>query len=157
MIVAIGADHNGVSLKAAIVEFLRSRGVEVLDMGTQSADSVDYPDFAFRVARAVAEGRADRGILICGTGIGMAIAANKVPGIRAANCNDLLMARLARKDNDANVLTLGGRILAPYLAREIVAVFLDTPFEGGRHARRLQKIANLEEQLSAGATQRTSG
>ncbi|MHA2620511.1 MAG: ribose 5-phosphate isomerase B [bacterium JZ-2024 1] len=140
MRVGIGADHNGYALKQVLRRALSEAGYEVVDFGTHSEEPVDYPDFAWPLARAVANGEVDRGVLICGTGIGMAMVANRVPGVRAANCNDLFAALFARRDNDANVLTLGGRILAPYLAREIVQTFLNTDFDGGRHIRRIQKI-----------------
>ncbi|CAM3374983.1 ribose 5-phosphate isomerase B [Hydrogenibacillus schlegelii] len=151
MRVAIGADHGGVELKEVLKAFIAGElGHAVDDVGCLSCGagaSVDYPDFAFPVADRVARGVADRGILICGTGIGMMIAANKVPGIRAALAHDLYSARMSRAHNDANVLTLGGRIIGPELAREIVRVWLATPFEGGRHARRLEKIAGREAAL----------
>jgi len=144
MRVAIGADHAGFPLKEAIKRALPAMGAEVEDLGTGSADSVDYPDFAAPIARGVASGAYDRGILVCGTGIGMAMAANKVAGVRAAPVGDVVTARLSREHNDANVLTLGARITAPDRALEIVRVFLETPFEGGRHQRRVDKIAGLE-------------
>jgi ribose 5-phosphate isomerase B len=144
MRIALGADHAGVSLKADIKQMLDERGVEYEDFGTDSADSVDYPDYAARVAREVAAGRFDRGILFCGSGMGMAMAANKVPGVRAAPVVDTTSARLSREHNDANVLTLGERLTKPDLAREIVALFLETPFAGGRHAGRVDKINALD-------------
>lgn len=146
MHVAIGADHGGYELKQQIVEFLIAQGHQVQDCGTHSPESVDYPDFAVLVARAVAGGEAERGILICGTGIGMSIAANKVQGARAAVCTNCYMARLSRQDNDANVLCLGGRVLGPGLALDIVQAFLSSEFAGGRHARRVDKISTLEKQ-----------
>lgn len=144
MRVAIGADHAGFLLKEAIKRALPAMEVEVEDLGTGSADPVDYPDFAAPVAHGVASGAYDRGILVCGTGIGMAMAANKVAGVRAAPAGDVVTTRLAREHNDANVLTLGARITTPDRALEIVRVFLETPFEGGRHQRRVDKIAGLE-------------
>ena len=144
MRVALGADHAGVHLKDAIRSLLESQGVEVRDLGTTDQESVDYPDFAASVGRAVVAGIADRGILVCGTGLGMAIAANKIDGVRAAPVTDLDSARLAREHNDANVLALGARITTPEIALHIVSMFLDTPFAGGRHQRRLEKIAALE-------------
>jgi ribose 5-phosphate isomerase B len=144
MRIALGSDHAGVSLKADIKQMLDERGVEYEDFGTDSADSVDYPDYAARVAREVAAGRFDRGILFCGSGMGMAMAANKVPGVRAAPVVDTTSARLSREHNDANVLTLGERLTTPDLAREIVALFLETPFAGGRHAGRVDKINALD-------------
>ena len=144
MRVALGADHAGFQLKEAVKRFLASRRVPCEDFGTTSDAPVDYPDYASRVARAVAAGRFDRGILVCGTGIGMAIAANKIAGIRAAPAHDLESARLGREHNDVNILTLAGRITPADLACEIVRVFLDTPFAGHRHQRRIDKIAGLE-------------
>lgn len=144
MRVALGADHAGYALKQHLVEFLLSEGHEVLDLGTDSEESVDYPRFCAAVARAVAEGRADRGVVLGGSGQGEQIAANKVHGVRAALCNDPYTARLSREHNDANVLGLGARIVAPALAEEIVRVWLATPFEGGRHVRRLEQIGAIE-------------
>ena len=145
MRIAVGADHAGFALKEEIKAALTELGLAVEDFGTGSSDSVDYPDFAERVARGVAEGRFDRGILVCGTGIGMGIAANKIPGIRAATVTDVEMARLSREHNNANVLAVGGRILDRRRALDIVRAFLETPFAGDRHQRRLEKIANLEK------------
>lgn len=145
MRVALGADHAGVTLKDAIRSLLESRGIDVRDLGTTGQTSVDYPDFAASVGQAVATGLADRGILVCGTGLGMAIAANKIDGVRATPVVDLDGARLAREHNDANVLALGARITTPETAMQIVLTFLDTPFAGGRHQRRLEKIAALED------------
>jgi len=144
MHIALGADHAGVELKDALKAHLESHGITVSDMGTHGSASVDYPDFARQVADAVREGRADRGVLVCGSGIGMAIAANKVAGIRAAAIGDVTSARLAREHNDLNVLALGARLTAPGLAREIVDAFLDTPFAGGRHEQRVAKIHSEE-------------
>jgi len=139
--VAIAADHGGFDLKSVLVPELRALGNEVLDLGTMSGDAVDYPDFAEAVARAIREGRAARGVLVCGTGIGMSIAANRHREIRAALCHDALTARLARQHNDANVLVLGGRLLGPELAKDCLRVFLTTSFDGGRHARRVAKLS----------------
>jgi ribose 5-phosphate isomerase B len=144
MRIAIGGDHAGYALKEAVKESLQAQGHEVLDLGTDSEEPVDYPAFCVAVARAVAEGRADRGIVLGGSGQGEQIAANKVRGIRAALCNDLHLAELSRRHNDANVLAMGGRIVAVELAREVVKVWLETPFDGGRHARRLEQIAEIE-------------
>lgn len=141
---AIGSDHGGYELKQAIIELLQEREVAYRDMGTSGDESVDYPDFADKVARAVAAGEARAGILICGTGIGMSISANKRSGIRAALVHDSYTARMAREHNDANILVLGGRVLSSDLAKQIVAVWLDSDYEGGRHQRRLDKIAALE-------------
>ncbi|MGH8885002.1 MAG: ribose 5-phosphate isomerase B [Egibacteraceae bacterium] len=144
MRVAIGSDHAGYPLKRHLVETLRTLGHHVDDHGTDSEESVDYPPICAGVGRAVAEGEADRGIVLGGSGQGEQIAANKVPGVRAALCNDLYTARLSRAHNDANVLSIGGRIVAPGLADEIVALWLSTPFEGGRHARRVEQITAIE-------------
>ncbi len=143
MRIAFGADHAGYRLKDHLAGILSRQGHEIEDLGPSCADSVDYPDFAATVAGKVAAGEAERGILVCGTGIGMAIAANKVGGVRAACCNDLFAARMSRAHNDANVLTLGERVVGTGLAEEIVRTFLDTPWEEGRHARRLDKIEAL--------------
>jgi ribose 5-phosphate isomerase B len=138
--IAIAADHGGFELKAALVPILRERGLEVLDLGTMSGESVDYPDFAAALAAAIKEGRAGRGVLVCGTGIGMSIAVNRHAGIRAALCHDGLTARLARQHNDANILVLGGRLIGLETAKDCLVNFLATPFEGGRHARRVAKL-----------------
>lgn len=150
MRIAIGSDHAGYDLKQDLIQFLISEGYEVIDVGTDSRDSCDYPDFARAVCEKVVSGEAARGVLICGTGIGMAIAANKVPGIRAACCTEPYSARLTRQDNDSNVLTLGARVVGSGLAREILAVWLSTPFAGGRHQRRVEKIARLEAEFARG-------
>ncbi|MFO0995155.1 MAG: ribose 5-phosphate isomerase B [Alphaproteobacteria bacterium] len=139
--IAIAADHAGVELKSLLKRDLESAGFGVLDLGTDSVDSVDYPDFANALANALLARRAARGVLICGTGIGMSIAANRHRGIRAAVCHDAVSARLARQHNDANVLALGARVLGPEVARDCLRVFLETAFDGGeRHARRVQKM-----------------
>ncbi|MDE2228234.1 MAG: ribose 5-phosphate isomerase B [Alphaproteobacteria bacterium] len=142
--VAVAADHGGYDLKCALLPELRALGFGVLDLGTDSRESVDYPDFAEAVARAMEEGRARWGLLACGTGIGMSMAANRHRGLRAALVHDGLTARLARQHNDANVLVLGGRILGPELAKECIKVFFSTPFEGGRHARRVAKFSPVK-------------
>ena len=144
MRIALGADHAGVALKDDIKRLLDERGIGYTDFGTNSTESVDYPDFAAEVAREVSTGRFDRGILVCGTGIGMAIAANKVAGIRAAPVVDEKSAFLSREHNDANILALAGRLTPPDQARRLVNIFLDTPFGGGRHQRRIEKIVALE-------------
>ena len=146
----IGSDHGGFRLKASIVEELTKAGHQVEDAGTHSADSVDYPDIAVAVARRVAEGEFARGILVCGTGIGMSIAANKIAGVRAAVVSDGFSARMARAHNDANVLCLGERVVGPGLAGDLVKAFLDTPFEGGRHATRVDKIRQVDSARSGG-------
>lgn len=144
MKVAIGADHGGVHLKAAIKALLDELNVAYTDFSTDSEASVDYPDIAEPVAKAVAAGEYDRGILICGTGIGIGIAANKVAGIRAALCHDTFSAHASREHNNANILTMGERVIGPGLAGDIVKIWLTTEFEGGRHERRVAKIAELE-------------
>ena len=144
MKIAIGADHAGFQLKDSLKKLLDEMGVAYEDVGTSSAQSVDYPDYAQAVAKGVAGGTFDRGILVCGTGVGMAIAANKVAGVRAAASVDTDTVKLAREHNDLNVLTLGARVLPESRAREIVKTFLQTPFEGGRHATRVQKIHSIE-------------
>ena len=145
MKIAIGADHAGFALKEHLVAALTRLGYQVDDLGTHDSEPVDYPEICANVARAVVGHRADRGIVIGGSGQGEQMAANKVPGARAALCNDLYTARLSRQHNDANVLALGGRIVASGLADEIVALWLTTEFEGGRHLRRLQQIAEIEK------------
>jgi len=147
MKIAIGADHAGFELKNQLRDVLRQTGHEVCDFGTHSAESADYPDYAVRVGKAVASGTAERGVLVCGSGVGMSIAANKVRGIRAALGVSLEEVRLTRAHNDSNVLTLGARFTDPALARELVQAFLETPFEGGRHERRVAKISQLEEHV----------
>jgi len=140
MKIAIGADHAGVVLKDTIVAFLKEHGHEVVDKGTNGPDSVDYPNFAKDVAGAVAAGEVERGILICGTGVGMSMTANKVKGIRASLCNDLYTAKYSRLHNDANVLCMGARLTGPGLACDITDVWLTTEYEGGRHDRRVKMI-----------------
>lgn len=144
MRIAVGSDHAGYRLKCQVADYVRQLGHEVLDFGTHSEDSVDYPDFALEVTGAVTRGEADLGILVCGTGLGMAIAANKVKGIRAVTCSDTYSARSAREHNDANVLCLGARVIGSGLALDIVKAWLEAEFQGGRHARRVQKIADIE-------------
>ncbi|MBS3908087.1 MAG: ribose 5-phosphate isomerase B [Actinobacteria bacterium] len=146
MKVVIGSDHAGYDLKEELKEVLKEEGVEFLDVGTINGDdSVDYPDFAEMVALKVVAGEYDRGVIVCGTGVGVAIAANKVKGARAANCNETVSARFSREHNDANILTLGSRIIGAAVAIEILKVWLATGFEGGRHARRVEKISMIEE------------
>jgi len=142
--IAIAADHAGFKLKQAIMERLETAGFEVADLGTNTAESCDYPQYAVEVSRAVAGGQADRGILVCGTGLGMCIAANKVAGIRAVGPCDAEQAEMSRRHNDANVLCLGERSFKPELVFDMVDVWLKTEFEGGRHARRLELIEELE-------------
>ena len=142
--IAIGSDHGGFALKQEIMQHLEAAGCAYKDFGTYTADSCDYPDYGEAVARAVASGEYERGILICGTGIGISISANKVKGIRAALCGDCYSAEMTRRHNDANILALGARVLGPGLALKIVDTFLATEFEGGRHARRVAKIHEIE-------------
>ena len=144
MRIAIGADHAGYPLKQHLVGVLTSWGNAVADLGTNSTEAVDYPPFCAAVARAVVRGEADLGVVLGGSGQGEQISANKVHGARAALCNDLYTARMAREHNNANVLSIGARIVAPELAEEITRIFLDTPFAGGRHQRRLDEIAKIE-------------
>ncbi len=149
MRIAIGSDHAGHPLKDHLAGWLAQHGHEVRDHGTDSAVSpVDYPSICAGVAREVAAGEVDRGIVLGGSGQGEQIAANTVPGVRAALCHDLYLARMARAHNDANVLAMGGRVIAPALAEEITAVWLDTPFEGGRHQRRVDQLAELERRAA---------
>lgn len=145
--IAIGSDHGGFELKEAIKSLLVDRAVIVQDLGTDNGDSVDYPDFAEKVARKVSSGEADKGILVCGTGIGMSIVANKFPGVRAALATDTYMAKMAKQHNNANILVLGGRVIDKNEAREMVEIWMDTEFEGGRHQVRLEKIKDLEKEL----------
>ena len=145
MRVVAGADHAGFDLKQALLPLLKGLGHEVIDVGTDSTAAVDYPDFAFQVAQAVSEGRAQRGILICGTGIGMCIAANKVKKVRAAPCHDSITAEMSRRHNDANVLCLSADLLGEELIDRMVHIWLTTDFEAGRHARRVEKIMKFEE------------
>jgi ribose 5-phosphate isomerase B len=144
MRIALGSDHRGYEKRLRILEYLRTSGHEVLDLGVFVREACDYPDFAFEVALAVSQGRADRGILVCGTGIGMCIAANKVPGVRAALCYDVITAEMSRRHNDANILCLSGDLLGDEVVQRMVKVWLETEFEGGRHSRRLEKIARFE-------------
>ena len=144
MKIAIGADHGGFNLKKEIVSLLEELGHEYKDFGTHSADSIDYPDVAIPVAEAVAAGEFDRGILICGTGIGIGIAANKVKGIRAALVHDSFSAKATRQHNDSNIMTMGERVIGPGLAVDLVATWLETDFEGGRHANRVDKMSAYE-------------
>lgn len=146
----IGSDHGGLELKEAVKAVLISRGIDVDDYGTDKSDSVDYPDFAEKVAGAVSRGEADQGILVCGTGIGMSIAANKFPGVRAALVTDEFMAQMAKEHNNANVLVLGGRVLQVDLALKMVNVWLETAYAGGRHQLRLDKISKVEDAVRAG-------
>jgi ribose 5-phosphate isomerase B len=143
--IAIGSDHRGFDLKARLSEMLTSGGYDVVDIGAESTDSADYPDYAFPVAEMVASGKADRGILICGSGIGMSIAANKVRGVRAAFCRTIDEARMTRLHNDSNVLTLSETSMEDPSIEDLIRVWLETPFEGGRHQRRIDKISSYED------------
>lgn len=145
--ILVGSDHGGLELKEAIKLLLTERGITVEDCGTDNGDSVDYPDFGIKVARRVSAGEAEKGILFCGTGIGMSIVANKFPNVRAALATDPFMARMAKEHNNANILVLGGRVLDEATAREMVSAWLDAAFEGGRHQGRLDKITALEKEL----------
>ncbi|HKZ58025.1 MAG TPA: ribose 5-phosphate isomerase B [Thermodesulfovibrionales bacterium] len=147
MKIGIGCDHAGLELKNEILTLLKNLGFECVDFGTNSPQSVDYPDFGEKVSEAVSSGGVERGILICGTGIGMSIVANKFPHVRASLCNELFTARMSRLHNDANILVLGGRIVGKDLAKEIVRTWISTPFEGQRHCLRLKKINLIEERL----------
>lgn len=138
--IAVASDHAGFPLKQILADELRVMGFQVLDLGTEGPDSVDYPDYGKAVAAAVTEGRASRGVIVCGTGIGISIAANRIPGVRAALCHDTSSARLSRQHNDANVLALGGRLIGVETAKDCLKVFLETPFEGGRHRARVAKL-----------------
>lgn len=144
MKIGIGSDHGGYNLKKQVKEFLEEKGIEVSDFGTNSSDSVDYPDYAKKVAEAVANKEVERGIVICGTGIGISIAANKVKGIRCALCTDTYSARMSREHNNANMLALGERVTGVGLALDIVAAWIDTEFLAGRHEKRVNKISDME-------------
>ena len=145
MKIAIGSDHRGFEVKRRILTVLQQMGHEVLDLGPAARESVDYPEYAFQVALAVSEGRAQRGVLICGTGIGMCIAANKVRGVRAAPCHDSITAEMSRRHNDANVLCLSADLLGEELIERMLRIWLETEFEKGRHARRVEKITQFEQ------------
>lgn len=146
MKIAIGSDHRGVEAKRRLVMSLSSQGHDVADVGTNAAESVDYPDIAYEVARRVGQGEAERGILLCGTGIGMCITANKTRGVRAAPCHDSITAEMSRRHNDANILCMSADLLGEELIERMVRIFLETPFEGGRHARRVEKIGKIENE-----------
>ncbi|WP_028842391.1 ribose 5-phosphate isomerase B [Thermodesulfovibrio yellowstonii] len=147
MKIAIGSDHAGFELKELISQIVEDTGHEIIDMGTGSSCSVDYPDYAEAVAQAVSDGKAERGILICGTGIGMSIVANKFKNVRAALCNDLFTAKMSRLHNDANILCMGARVIGKGLAIEIVKTWLSTPFEAERHLKRVEKINIIERKV----------
>jgi len=143
----VGSDHGGYELKTAILELLQTKMVEYTDLGTNDSASVDYPDFAAKVAGAVSSGEAQLGILICGTGIGMSITANKFPGVRAALVHDEFTAQMAREHNNANILVMGGRVLTPGKGKKLVEIWLEAEFEGGRHKNRLDKISAIEQKV----------
>lgn len=145
MKIALGADHGGYELKNEIRTHLKDLGIEFIDFGTNSKESVDYPHFGFKVGNAVVKGEADLGIIVCGTGLGISMAANKIPGIRAALCTETYSARMSREHNNANVLALGGRVTGVGLALDIVDIFIKTPFAGGRHARRVDLLTLIEK------------
>ncbi|MDK2848940.1 MAG: ribose 5-phosphate isomerase [Desulfuromonadales bacterium] len=146
----IASDHGGLDLKEHIKAYLKERGIEVRDLGTDNGDSVDYPDFGERVGKAISIGEAEKGILICGTGIGMSIVANKFPGVRAALIWDEFTARMSKEHNNANVVVMGGRTLSEEKAERMVGIWLDSKFEGGRHQKRLDKISQIEDDIRAG-------
>ena len=148
MKIAIGCDHGGLNLKNEVITYLKSEGIEIKDFGTHTEESCDYPDIALPVAEAVARKEFDFGILICGTGIGIGIAANKVPGIRAALCSDTFSAHATREHNNANILTMGERVVGKGLAIDIVKTFLNSQFEGDRHNKRIDKITEIEKKYS---------
>ena len=148
---AVACDHGGLALKPYILKTLKDLGIEYLDFGTDSMESVDYPVYAKRVGEALHDQSVDGGIVICGSGLGIAMAANKMTGVRAAPCHTIYAARLTRKDNDANVLALGARVSAPHLAQAILEAFCTTPFEGGRHARRVEQLMKLESNDRGGS------
>jgi len=150
MRIVIGSDHRGVEIKRRLLDQLRSCGHDVLDIGTESAESVDYPDYAYEVAKLVGNGEREFGLLICGTGTGMCIAANKVRGVRAASCQDVLTAEMSRRHNDANVLCLSADLVGEDQMTKMIRLFLETPFDGGRHARRVEKIAKIEAEQCKG-------
>ncbi len=147
--IAIASDHGGFDLKVSIIAHLLNTGWEVDDLGPHSGDSVDYPDFGIKLAEEVAEKKVERGIVICGTGIGMSIVVNRYPGIRGTLCSDVFTAKLCREHNDSNILVMGGRVIGKGLAAEIVNTWLNTPFEGGRHQRRLDKINQIDASLKS--------
>jgi ribose 5-phosphate isomerase B len=147
MRIALGTDHRGFSLRPQVLELLKRLGHEVVDVGTFSSDSVDYPDIAAAVAKKVGSGEVDRGVLVCGTGLGMCISANKFVGVRAAPCHDDLTAEMSRRHNDANIICLSADLLGEHLVDHMIELWLNTPFEGGRHARRVEKISALDRQM----------
>ncbi|MBF0567886.1 MAG: ribose 5-phosphate isomerase B [Nitrospirae bacterium] len=149
MVIAIGCDHAGVELKAQICGLLKSEGIEVRDVGTDSKASVDYPDYGAKAAEAVSRGQVDAAVLICGSGIGMSIVANKYKHVRAALCHDAFTAKMSRQHNNANVLVMGSRVITEELAAEILKAWLHSEYEGGRHEQRLNKISEIEESIES--------
>ncbi len=149
MKIAMGSDHRGFDVKKRLIALMQKHGHEVVDLGTENGESCDYPDYAFKVAVEVGAGRCDRGILLCGTGLGMCIAANKVKNVRAAPCHDRITAEMSRRHNDSNVLCLSAHLLGDELIEQMVRIWIETPFEGGRHARRVEKIARFEAEGKA--------
>jgi ribose 5-phosphate isomerase B len=147
-LIGIASDHGGFDLKANIISFLRELGYELSDMGPENSDSVDYPDYGIKIAQAITKNKVSRGIVICGTGIGMSIVVNRFSGIRGALCSDIFTAKLSREHNDSNILIMGGRVVDHNLAKEIVRVWLNTRFEGGRHLKRLDKISKLDKSIN---------
>lgn len=148
MKIALACDHGGLKLKKAIIEYLAANGYEYEDFGTDSEESCDYPDYALPAAEAVASGKCERGIVVCSTGIGVSIVANKVPGVRCAHCHDTYCAEFTRRHNDANMLAMGEKVVGAGYALKIVEIFLTTQFEGGRHLRRVNKISEIEKKYS---------
>ncbi len=144
---AIASDHAGFELKESIIAFLQKKGVKLQDFGPVNSDRVDYPDYGISIAKAIQEKKVDRGIVICGTGVGMSIVVNRFPGIRGTLCSDLYTAKMCREHNDSNILIMGGRVIGKGLAEEIVDTWLNTPFEGGRHQKRLDKIEDIDRKL----------
>ena len=145
--IAIASDHGRFDLKESVIYSMREKGLEIDDLGTSSAESVDYPDFGIKLAQAILEQKVDRGIVICGTGVGMSIVVNRFPGIRGTLCSDIYTAKMCREHNDSNILIMGGRVISKDLALEIVRIWLKTEFEGGRHQRRLDKINEIDANL----------
>lgn len=142
--IAIGCDHGGINIKNAVIEYLKENGIEYNDFGCYTTDSVDYPEYAYKVAKCVADGNAELGIICCGTGIGVSMAANKVKGIRAAVCTDEFCAEMTRRHNNANIMCMGGRVIDEAKAVKLASIFLNTPFEGGRHDKRVNMITDIE-------------
>jgi ribose 5-phosphate isomerase B len=150
MKIVIGNDHRGVEIKLRLLPLIRAMGHDVVDIGAEGAESVDYPDYAYEVAKRVSSGEAERGLLLCGTGIGMCMAANKVRKVRAASCQDVLTAEMSRRHNDANIMCLSADLLGEDQMMQMIRIFLETPFDGGRHTRRVEKIAKIEAEQSSG-------